>query len=106
MFSLPFPFLKKSKGEKDKTDEEAHYLKVNVPLDATKEDSVATEWKVPIFENGKPEHWIKWHIAFDSLTAAHPLKTAEQKLTMLQSLSQDEAKISLMQLVPRVPQEQ
>ena len=98
--------MKKSKGEKDERDEEANHLEANVPLDATKADSNATEWKVPIFEHGKPEQWIKWHIVFDSPTAAHPLKTAEQKLTMLQSLSKVKQKISLMQLVPRVPQEQ
>ena len=51
-----------------------------------------TEWKVPVFEQGDAEDWVKWRIAYENLVEAYPLDTAEKQVKMLRTLLKGEAK--------------
>ena len=61
------------------------YQKIKVPIDHEDPNSQTTEWKVPLFENGTPEEFIKWKISFDELIKALDQNTTAQKheLTIL-----------------------
>ena len=56
------------------------YQKIKVPIDHLVPDGQSTEWKVPLFENGTPEEFIKWKISFDELVTAMNLTTIAQSI--------------------------
>ena len=63
VYPPPILFKKPKKEEKD-IDDDKQYQKISVPLGDTED---TTEWKVPLFEDGDPEEWIKWKIQYDQL---------------------------------------
>ena len=68
------------------------YQKIKVPIDHLVPDGQSTEWKVPLFENGTPEEFIKWKISFDELVTAMNLTTTAQKHSMLRNLLKGDAR--------------
>ena len=98
VFPPAIPFARKNKKKKksksnddDEESDKTHYNKVAVPLDHTDPDSQTTEWKVPRFESGDPEDWIKWRISFDELAKAMPLDTGHKIVAMTKTLLRGEA---------------
>ena len=51
------PFKKKKKKDSEDEDD-AQHEKIEVPVGDDPDQTA--EWKVPMFENGEPEEWIKW----------------------------------------------
>ena len=78
------PFIKKKTKEPTKADK-SKYIAVEVPLGNRRTDK-ATEWFIPVFDDGTPEEWIKWRIQFDNLVEQFPLETADRQFTMLRPL--------------------
>ena len=79
---FPLAILYKKKKDKDEESEEK-YHKIDVPLSTAVDNVDTTKWKVPLFEEGDAEEWIKWRIQFDNVVKAYPLDTPDKKTTML-----------------------
>ena len=86
--AIPFKRPKK----KEKSDEKDQYQTNDILLDPSDKTSDTTEWKVPVFEQGDAEDWVKWRIAYENLVEAYPLDTAEKQVKMLRTLLKGEAK--------------
>ena len=82
------PFKKKKKKDSEDEDD-TQYKKIKVPIGDDPEQT--TEWKVPIFENGEPEEWIKWVLQFHQLVDAYPSNDPDHKNNIIRTLLQGEA---------------
>ena len=51
-------------------------------LDPSDKDSDKTEWKIPVFEEGDAEDWVKWRITYKNLVEAYPLDTLDKQVKM------------------------
>ena len=72
--------------KKEKNEDKDKYQTVEIPLDPTDKESDKTQWKIPVFEQGDAEEWVKWRITYDSLVEAYPLDTADKQIKMLRTL--------------------
>ena len=87
--TIPF---KKDKKELEKMEKES-YKTIELDLDPNDDENKAkTEWKVPMFEDGTTEDWVKWVIHFEELEAAYPLNTPGKKILMARTLLCGEAR--------------
>ena len=86
------PAIPFKKDKMDKMEKES-YKTIEIDLDPSDEQNKAkTEWKVPTFEDGTTEDWVKWVIHFEELEAAYPLNTPGKKILMARTLLCGEAR--------------
>ena len=86
----PIPFKRQKK--KSSSEEKDKYQTIEIPLDPSDKDSDKTEWKIPVFEEGDAEDWVKWRITYENLVEAYPLDTPDKQVKMLRTLLKGEAK--------------
>ena len=75
---------KKKKTKDSTTTDDSKFIKVEVPFGRPK-NTKGTEWSIAKFDDGTPEEWIKWRIQYDALVNQCPLKTADEKFTMIRA---------------------
>ena len=78
----------------DHKESRENYKTIPIELDPKDKDSSdATEWKIPVFEDGTTEDWVRWRVHFEELEAAYPLDTSSKKIlfarTLLRGIAKD-----------------